>query len=96
MNTKIPTPKEQQQKKAASLYCGLSNKKQIEQVLFLCSEILHTATMRREIPLKPFATSSLIHQENCISSKDTAFIDVNSKFMQPVEMEEGHDQLINL
>lgn len=58
MNTKMPAPKEQQ-KKAASLHCGLSNKKQIEQVLFLCGEVFHTATMCREIPLEQFATNSL-------------------------------------
>lgn len=50
-NTEKPTPK-QQQKKATSLHCGLSNKKQIEQVLFLCGEIFHTATMCREIPVE--------------------------------------------
>lgn len=88
MNTKMPTPK-QQQKKATSLHCGLSNKKQIEQVLFLCGEIFHTATMCREIPLGQFATNSLTHQENCISSKDTALRDLNSESTQLVKMVEG-------
>lgn len=86
---KMPTPK-QQQKKATSLHCGLSNKKQIEQVLFLCGEIFHTATMCREIPSGQSATNSLTHQENCISSKDAALRDLNSKSMQLVERVEGH------
>lgn len=89
MNTEMPTPK-QQQKKATALHCGLSNKKQIEQVLFLCGEIFHTATMCREIPLEWVATNSLTNQKNCISSKDTALRDLNSESMQLVEMVKGH------
>lgn len=91
-----PQPQNNNKKKTNYLYCGLSNKKQTEQVLFLCDEILHAATLCREIPLKEFATSSLMQQVNCIRSKDTAFGDVTSDFKQLVEMEEGHNQLISL